>query len=71
MSKYHVRVMERSRNASLLDPLAQRPEERSRRIAAMRERRYREAPDSDLNILLFAHDEMQKDLAVARSATRK
>ena len=55
--------MAQSHNASLLDPLADWPEERERRIAAMRGRRYREAPDSDLNILLFAHDELAKDLA--------
>ena len=51
-----------SKNASGLDPLGAKPEERARRIEEMRKRRWREAPDSDLNILLFAHDEAIKDI---------
>ena len=51
-----------SSNASGLDPLALQPEERKRRIEAMRARRYREAPDSDLNVLLFAYDEALRDI---------
>ena len=46
-----------SPQASSLDPLGRNPEERARRIAAIRQRRYREGPDSDTNILLFAYDE--------------
>jgi hypothetical protein len=50
-----------SKNASGLDPLGHSPMERQRRIALMRARRFGEAPDSDLNILLFAYDELQRD----------
>jgi hypothetical protein len=52
-----------SKNASGLDPLGQRPQERTRRIDAIRARRYSEPPASDLNILLFALDETKRDLA--------
>jgi hypothetical protein len=51
-----------SKNASGLDPLGQNPVERARRIEAMRQRRWRESPNSDLNILLFAYDEMRRDI---------
>lgn len=47
---------------STLDPLAGRPEERARRIDNMRKRRYRESPDSDLNVLLFAYDEALSEI---------
>ena len=50
-----------SKNASGLDPLGRNPIERHRRIEAMRMRRWRESPNSDLNILLFAYDEMRRD----------
>jgi hypothetical protein len=51
-----------SSNASHLDPLGGQPKERAKRIEVMRQRRFGEAPDSDMNILLFAYDELLKDL---------
>ena len=60
-----------SKNASGLDPLGRNPIERKRRISLMRAKRFGEAPDSDLNILLFAYDELQRDRDELEARTRQ